>query len=103
LRVAELRQKSAVRAHVALLSLMLVQQPKLLVSATLSAMTGSTAQFDIVWDPLSESPEPVDCPRCGQPTFALDLSSSPASRLELPQVTCANCAKTSHAPAHRRR
>lgn len=70
LRIAELRQKSTVRASMKLASLMIVQQPKLLMHVSIVMKDRSSATIEVVWDPLTESIESVSCPRCGRPTFA---------------------------------
>ena len=84
IRIAELRQKSAVRIHLKLASVMLVMQPKLLISASVQMKGKPAMPLEIVWDTLSESVEAIPCPRCGQPTFAFQID-----RLGL---ACENCA-----------
>ena len=83
LRLAELRQKSAIRVRVRLASLMVIQQPKLLIAAAVTDGDQRGARLEAVWDPLSESVEAVICPRCGQPTFSL--------RSGRPGLVCPNC------------
>jgi len=83
LRIAELRQKSSVRVSASLASLMLVQQPKLLISTTIVQKTRPLGRLEIVWDSLTESIEAPPCPNCGQPTFDLRLGRS--------QIHCAAC------------
>ncbi|HSZ59663.1 MAG TPA: hypothetical protein VK797_28730 [Tepidisphaeraceae bacterium] len=95
LRTSELRQKSAVRTQVRLLSLLLIEQPKLLIEAHLVDKNGSRGHFQMVWDSLSESMEPIDCPRCGQPTFALDMENPRGPRIQTPPVLCGKCANSS--------
>jgi hypothetical protein len=84
LRIAELRQKSAVRARVELASLMIVQQPKLLITAAIIHKGLAVGRLDAVWDPLLETIEAVACPVCGQPTFAMQI--------HLNQLGCSSCA-----------
>jgi hypothetical protein len=84
LRIAELRQKSAVHVQMSLANLMIVQQPKLLLAATVSQKNHTVGALPVVWDPLSEAIEAVPCPACGQPTFALQID-----RVGL---ACPNCA-----------
>ncbi len=75
LRISELRQKSAVRVSIKLSSLMLVQQPKLLIAASVSAPGVSNSYpLEMVWDPLSEALEAIQCPNCAHPTFEFELS-----------------------------
>jgi hypothetical protein len=83
LRVAELRQKSAVRVQVKLAGLMVIHQPKLLVGATVTAKEKPVGGLEIVWDTLTESVEAVPCPRCGHPTFEF--------RLDRKGLGCPNC------------
>lgn len=84
LRIAELRQKSAVHVRVKLISTMVIQQPKLLISAAILDNNRAAGRLEAVWDPLSESIEAVPCPACGQPTFALQIHRS--------GLACAHCA-----------
>jgi hypothetical protein len=74
LRVAELRQKSALRVHLRLLQLLLIQQPKLLVRALVSAPGRRGAPLELVWDPLMEMLEAPPCPTCGSPSYAFELT-----------------------------
>jgi hypothetical protein len=80
LRVAELERKSALRVQLRLLNLLVVHQPKVLVSVAMVGSTSSTGSsraaqnpIGIVWDPLIESLEAVDCPACSRPIFAFGL------------------------------
>jgi hypothetical protein len=83
LRIAELRQRSSVRAEIRLSSVMLVEQPKLQIAAAATVKERSVGRLDLVWDPLSDGLEAVPCARCGQPTFAL--------RIEGADLVCARC------------
>jgi len=83
LRIAELRQKSAIQVHVGLASVMSVIQPKLLIATTISGKGAISSKLNVVWDPLSETIEAVPCPACGQPTFAFKMSRN--------GLTCENC------------
>ena len=72
LRSAELRQKSALRVKLRLITLLLIRQPKLLLRSSVQGKDGAPlGRFDLVWDPLIDALEALPCPRCGQPTFAL--------------------------------
>jgi hypothetical protein len=84
-RVAELRQKSAMHVSVRLLLLLLVQQPKLLVRAEVTAERKPLGGLEVVWDPLTEAVEALPCPECGRPTFALALT-------RLGRLVCPECA-----------
>src|SRR5262249_23949274 len=74
LRIAELRQKSALRVELRLLQLLLIRQPKLLLHGQVSAPSRPAVGLELVWDPLVETLEAPSCPTCGRPTYALDLS-----------------------------
>lgn len=72
LRVAELKQKSALRVYLRLIHLLMVRQPKLLLhSALVPAQAAAPAlELELVWDPLLEAMEPAACPQCHRPTMA---------------------------------
>jgi len=74
LRIAELRRKSALRVQVKLSRLMIVQQPKLVISlkAATPGRMPMAAPLEATWDPLSNSMEAIACLRCGQPTFRFE-------------------------------
>jgi hypothetical protein len=69
-RLAELRQKSALRVQLNLLTVLVVQQPKLLVSAEVRAKGHAPAKLELVWDALTGAVEAAPCPNCGRPTLA---------------------------------
>jgi hypothetical protein len=83
MRISELRQKNTLRVHVRLLQMLLVHQPKLLVTAVLSAPKKVSQRLEVVWDPLTEAVEAVPCPTCGRPTLELELRGS--------QIVCPAC------------
>lgn len=87
LRIAELRQKSAIQTRLKLAGMMLVQQPKLLISAAVFDKTRSVGRLDATWDPLSEAIEPIACPACARSTFALRIHRS--------GLRCENCPASS--------
>jgi hypothetical protein len=76
LRVAELRQKSALHVELKLLQRLRIEQPKLLVHAVLTAEDHVSAKLDAVWDPLLEVIEAVPCPNCGKPSYEFTLQRS---------------------------
>jgi hypothetical protein len=84
LRFAELRQKSAVRTRIRLISLMLVLQPKLLISLAIAQKNHPAGEIAAVWDPLCEAVEALACPSCGHPTFA--------PRIHRKGLGCESCA-----------
>jgi hypothetical protein len=85
-RIAELRQKASLRVQLRLLTLAVIQQPKLLLRTVLApaAKDRPSGSVEMVWDPLSDALEAVLCPLCGVPTFSLDLHRSG-------QVGCPEC------------
>jgi hypothetical protein len=69
-RTAELRQKGTLRVELRLLTVLLVQQPKLLVQARVRGKGREEAPLELVWDPLTSAVEAPPCPSCGRPTYA---------------------------------
>jgi hypothetical protein len=94
MRVAELRQKHALHVQLRLLSVLVVHQPKLLITAEVTARGKSPIPWQLVWDPLTESLEAPECPNCGGPTFELVAT-------RLGQAACSACVATT-APARTR-
>jgi hypothetical protein len=74
LRIAELRRKSALCVQVKLSRLMIVQQPKLVISLKLASpgRLPAPAKLEATWDPISNSMEAIPCLKCGQPTFEFE-------------------------------
>ena len=83
LRTAELRQKSNLRVQVKLANLMIVQQPKLLMSVAITDKNRPLGLLEVVWNPLSEAVEAPTCPACAQPTFAVRICRN--------SLVCASC------------
>jgi len=83
LRIAELRQKSALRVQVKPANLMIVEQPKLLMSVDITDKNRPVGRLEVVWNPLSEAIEAPTCPACGQPTFSLQIYRN--------SLGCASC------------
>ena len=83
-RVAELRQKSALRVSVRMLQLLLIEQPKLLVKTTVTAPTGMTSGLEMVWDPLTEAVEAIPCPTCQRPGYSFEFTRQG-------QLVCSAC------------
>jgi hypothetical protein len=84
LRIAELQQKSALRVHLRLLQLLLIQQPKLLMQAQATAPARAPIPLELVWDPLIETLEAPTCPGCGHPSYRLELNRQG-------QLVCPTC------------
>ncbi|MFI5378612.1 MAG: hypothetical protein ACHRHE_04890 [Tepidisphaerales bacterium] len=86
LRIAEVRQKGELRVRLELTNLLLIQQPKLLMHATLAEHQQSAA-IEIVWDPLTDAMEAVACPKCRRPGFAFRFEPRAG-------LGCADCVGT---------
>jgi hypothetical protein len=84
-RVAELRQRSALRVNLRLLQLLLIGQPKLLVHTRVGVEKSPGEPLELVWDPLEEAVEAPPCPECGRPTFRLE-------RNRAGHIVCPECA-----------
>jgi Zn finger protein HypA/HybF involved in hydrogenase expression len=99
-RVAELRQKSALRVHLKLIQVLVVRQPKLLIRAQAVSprKSAATSELELVWDPLMESLEAASCPKCGSPTMTFQHDRQ--NRLACPQCAGAGSAVSS-GPARR--
>jgi hypothetical protein len=91
-RISELRQKSALRVQLRLLTVLLVQQPKLLVRTVVEGKGRETAPLELVWDPLMSAVEAVPCPECGRPTFAFAWTRQ--GRLVCPACAAVASART---------
>ncbi len=85
LRIAELRQKNALRVHVKLLNLLVVHQPKLLLCCTAGEPKYAGVPLELVWDPLLDALEAVPCPACLRPTYSL-------SWCRVRKLVCPGCA-----------
>jgi rubrerythrin len=96
LRVAELRQKSSLRAHLRLINLLEIHQPNLLLRGSIVSGGRAAGPLELVWDPLVEALEAVPCPTCGHPTFALEVDRQG-------RITCPSCAAQAAAQARARR
>jgi len=94
LRVAELRQKSALRVNLRLIHLLVVRQPKLLLRSVLvvARSAAPALEMELVWDPLVEGMEPGACPRCGRPTTVYQFG--PRSRRVCPVCATNGTAKS---------
>lgn len=87
LRIAELRQKSALHVHVRLLNLLVVRQPKLLLQTQIHAEKLAPTPLPMVWDPLLEVLEAIPCPACLRPTY--EFLPGHLGRLGCPQCAAA--------------
>ena len=93
LRGAELRRKSQLKVHLRLLNLLVIHQPKLLLTSVVSSTTGSViGRIEWVWDPLVEAVEAAVCPDCHHPTFEFGVTRQN-------RLICPSCAKATSPPA----
>ncbi len=90
-RVAELRQKSTLHVQVRLLNVLVIQQAKILIKATVRTDKRDVEPLELVWDPLTEALEAVPCPQCQRPTFAF-------ARTRLGRLTCQDCGSSTPIP-----
>jgi hypothetical protein len=70
-----------------LLTVLLVQQPKVLVRGKILAKRNEAAALELVWDPLVGAVEAVPCPVCGRPTYAFAWTRQG-------RLVCPTCAAT---------
>jgi hypothetical protein len=91
-RITELRQKSTLRVELRLLTVLVVEQPKLLVRGTVQGQRNQSAALELVWDPLTGAVEAVPCPACGRPTYAWEWTRQ--GRLVCPACAAAAPART---------
>ena len=90
-RAAELRRKATLRVQLRLITLLVIRQPKLLLRSAVLGPAGSVAgRLELVWDPLVDALEAAACPRCGRPTFALEITRQGS-------LACPACASTTPA------
>jgi hypothetical protein len=83
-RIAELRKRSALAVQLRLLNLLVVHQPKLRLDCEAVSGAAPPLPLQMVWDPLVEAMEAVDCPACRHPTFELHRRQD--------QLLCPSCA-----------
>lgn len=73
IRIAELRRKSQLRVELKLTNLLVVHQPKLMLSVSILSRGKTIQRLPVVWDPLTDSVEAPACPSCRQPTFKVEM------------------------------
>ncbi len=94
LRLAELRQKSALQVRLRLLTVLLVQQPKLLAHVVATTKGHAPANLELVWDALTGTVEAAPCPNCNKPTFSWGWARPD-------RLVCTSCAASSAARSAR--
>jgi hypothetical protein len=90
LRITELRQKSTLHVQLRLVSVLLIQQPKLRIESKLTSKR-PPIPLELIWDPLTEMVEAVPCPNCLTPTLIFKLDR--LSHLACPSCTAARGSK----------
>ncbi len=93
-RLAELREKYALKAEVSLLSVLRLYLPRVLFAGRLAGKR-STAELMLVWDPVEHAGEPVRCVRCGGLAYEVGLHRTGV-------VSCLSCFDAEDAPRRRR-
>ena len=94
-RLQEISDKYTLRTTVRLTNLLQIAYPKIVISMTVVDNTSKRPEgerlqttISIIWNPLTQSPEPPVCPQCGKTTTTLRLVCPPRSN---PQLVCKEC------------
>ena len=94
-RLQEMSDKHTLRIFVRLVNLLQIAYPKMATTVTVvenrpkrSVGEPLQATTSIIWDPLTQSPEPPTCSKCGKTTTTLRLVRPPRSD---PQLVCEAC------------
>ena len=94
-RLQEMSDNYTLRTSVRLISLLQVAYPKIISTVMVventskkSARESLRAAISVIWDPLTQSPEPPTCSKCGKTTTTLRLVCPPRSD---PQLVCGEC------------
>ena len=94
-RLREMSDKYTLRTSVQLINLLQIAYPKMVVTVTVvenrpkeSAGEARFATTAIIWDVLTQRPEPPTCSKCGKPTTTLLLVFPPRSDA---QLVCGAC------------
>ncbi|MDI6732622.1 MAG: hypothetical protein QME51_00750 [Planctomycetota bacterium] len=87
----ELRDKHRLEVLVSLTNLLLLSQPKVVVSLEVIGKKKQQNRVSVIWDPLEECFEPVQCPLCHKHTYELAIS-------RMAQVGCPLCIERKNIP-----
>ena len=91
-RITELRQKSTLKVTLRLANLLIVQQPKVCVCATVTGKRGLetlSEPIELVWNPLTEQLEAAVCPSCNGSTFEFRLTTTKSKTTH--SLACDQC------------
>ena len=83
-RLVELQKKMTLKTDLKLLNLLSVVMPKIITPLKLTAKRHAAVDLKVIWNPLSQSVEPIACPQCGSPTLEFVQASQGA-------IQCAQC------------
>ena len=94
-RLKEMLDKYTLRTNVGLINLLEVAYPKMVNTVTVvengdkkSAGESLCVTTTIIWDPVTQSPEPLMCSKCAKPTTTLKLVRPPKDDA---QLVCGEC------------
>lgn len=74
-RLIELKRKMTLKVDLKLMNFLSVTLPKILTPLKLTSKRHLSTDLFVVWNPLTETVEPISCPYCGNPTLELIQSS----------------------------
>ena len=87
MRLAELQKKMSLKVDLKLLLLLYVVMPKIITPVRLSSKGKGCVETMIVWNPMSNTVEPIACPACCNPTLDIHRTNSGA-------IGCPQCNKS---------
>lgn len=85
-RLNELQKKLTLKVDLKLLNALSVAVPKIATPLRLISKRAAESKLMVIWNPLTESVEPMACPQCRNPTLELSQNSRGA-------IQCALCPK----------
>lgn len=87
-RITELKDKYKIETSLELINSAIISQPKIVFQSKLDGEKLSSV-VDLIWNPLTQSMEPVLCSKCLQPTLNLYLKRGTVGQPA--NVVCENC------------
>jgi hypothetical protein len=75
-RLLELQKKMTLKVDLKLMNLLSIVMPKIATPLKLTSRRNLSADLIVVWNPLTETVEPISCPQCHNPTLELTQDSS---------------------------
>lgn len=88
-RLIELQKKMTLKVDVKLMNLLSVVIPKIATPLKLTSKRNLSTDLIVVWNPLTETVEPISCPQCQNPT--LELMQSSRGIIHCPLCKCVLC------------